>query len=286
MSTSQHWCFTSFENDPPVFNEAEMTYLVRGLEVCPETDKEHWQCYVEFGSRKRFATVKKLLGDHVHLETRRGSAEQAADYCKKDEVFEEYGTLSYSCQGRAEALGQAIKVVSEGGSIKAIAAVTPVAIILYNRGIDRLIKLKETEVPAWRDVKVEVHWGDSGTGKTRQAMERFPNLYRFRVSEGGPEWWDGYEGQDVILIDDFANDIRLTSLLQTLDGYRLPLWIKGGQTQARWTRALITSNLDPAGWYPTANPRHRAALQRRITTVTKYEAPAPVVQEEFLPEAE
>nr|WAE42521.1 MAG: replication associated protein [Cressdnaviricota sp.] len=267
---SKYWCFTSYEDDPPEFSDHHMTYLVWGLEICPDTGREHWQSYVEFKIRKRFSAVKKMLGPH-HLEARKGTAEEASMYCKEDGAWEEFGKLSYTCQGRSEALGEAIRTITEGGTLKKIAEIAPVAIVCYHRGLEKLIKLREPDVPAWRNVEVEVHWGATGTGKTRQAMEKFPDLYRFRISESGGEWWDGYEGQDVVLIDDFASDIRLTSLLQTLDGYRLPLWIKGGQTMARWTRVIITSNLDPATWYPHGNPEHKAALARRITSTKKYE---------------
>ncbi len=59
-------------------------FLVFQLEECPTTRRAHYQGYCELKKQLAFASVKRLLGDPgVHLAKRRGTAEQARDYCKK-----------------------------------------------------------------------------------------------------------------------------------------------------------------------------------------------------------
>lgn len=59
-----------------------------------ESGTPHLQCFVQLKTRHRMLAVKKLVGyDHVHLEPRRGTPEQASEYCKKGGLYEEFGEL-------------------------------------------------------------------------------------------------------------------------------------------------------------------------------------------------
>ena len=50
----------------------------------------HFQFYVEFSRRVRFAVVKTLF-PRARLAERQGTSTEAADYCKKDGTLEEHG---------------------------------------------------------------------------------------------------------------------------------------------------------------------------------------------------
>ena len=61
----------------------QITYLVWGLE-CGKAGTQHWQMNAEFKDAVTVATSKKLFGnDTIHIAKRRGTAAQAAAYCKK-----------------------------------------------------------------------------------------------------------------------------------------------------------------------------------------------------------
>lgn len=78
----------------------KITYLVIGREI-GESGTRHFQGYVEFSQRLRLTQVKQLPGfGRAHLELRRGSAAEAAEYCLKDnDVLVEVGERSSSNQG-------------------------------------------------------------------------------------------------------------------------------------------------------------------------------------------
>lgn len=70
---------------PLLFDEGNMLYMVYQLER-GEQGTEHFQGYVEFRTRRTLAAAKRLLGqERAHLERRRGTRNQAIDYCKKEE---------------------------------------------------------------------------------------------------------------------------------------------------------------------------------------------------------
>lgn len=102
---TRHWCFTvnnwTAANDEllKALGAAESTsYLVYGYEE-GESGTPHLQGYFVHRDVITFATVRTLLPAGAHVEVKRGSPQQASDYCKKDGVFQEFGTLPRAAGG-------------------------------------------------------------------------------------------------------------------------------------------------------------------------------------------
>jgi len=91
-----NWVFTHNNYDDDIEEEyrslfhRECKYLVFGREVA-STGTPHLQGYLIFNGRKSFASARLCLPQGVHISRRLGSHNQAADYCKKEGNFEEYG---------------------------------------------------------------------------------------------------------------------------------------------------------------------------------------------------
>lgn len=83
---SRSYCFTSFDENAPTFNEETIRYLVYQREKCPKTEKLHWQGYVEFYKTHRMVGASKLLGlEKKWLKVRSGTRIEARAYCMKEE---------------------------------------------------------------------------------------------------------------------------------------------------------------------------------------------------------
>lgn len=98
-SYCKHWCFTV--NNWTAANDELLkalgttdgtSYLVYGYEE-GENHTPHLQGYIAFARRKRFNQVKDVLPAGAHIEAKKGSPKQAADYCKKDGIYQEFGEL-------------------------------------------------------------------------------------------------------------------------------------------------------------------------------------------------
>lgn len=76
---------------------------------------------------------------------------------------------------------------------------------------------------------MRVHWGVSGSGKTRAVYDEFgrDDMY---VKDPTNIWWCGYEGQRCILIDEFYGTMQFSYLQRLLDRYPMTMEIKGGHT--------------------------------------------------------
>jgi len=121
----------------------------------------------------------------------------------------------------------------------------------YHRGLEKYQLLNKVDkIPLWRQVKTVVLWGPTGAGKTRSAYAFDQTLFKLSPPQSNSlVWWDTYQGQSTLLIDDFYGWIRPHVMLELLDGYPMLNQVKGGHTAAAWTNVIITSNKEPKEWY-------------------------------------
>lgn len=277
MSQAKRWCFTL--NNPvkgldDISYFAEMAYLVYQLEQ-GENETPHLQGYVEFRIAKRLTWLKRHISDKAHWEVAKGNATQNKAYCTKEEGRldgpREHGEASTTRlhQGQRSDLEACAELVRAEG-LEAGRREYPGVFMRYSTGIKAMNfmdrKRKRTQ-QGFVKPKIIVYWGETGAGKTSRAFKEYPDLYRnvSHASSGNSQlWMDGYDGQKVILFDDFCGGIKFQLLLQILDGYPLWLPIKGGFVMLESDTYIFTSNVHPDGWYPNVSKDKRAAFERRL----------------------
>jgi len=260
-------CFTL--NNPTVHCDAFtkdlvdsnlVQYICVGNEV-GASGTPHFQGYIEFQHQLDFAAAQQLL-DKAHIEPRRGTAQQAADYCKKDGEFTEWGTLSK--QGQRTDVDEMVAMVQEGASTFEIATALPAQYVKYHKGIMALqAALIEPRVTA---PEVRVWYGGTGTGKSFKAREWLPDAYVWHPQQG--TWFDGYRGQKSVVFEEFRGQIPFGMLLSLLDRYCCKVQYKGGVCEFAAVQIAITSPVEPARWYLCLDENDRLdQLTRRLTEV-------------------
>lgn len=206
----------------------------------------HLQGVVVLGKRKTIAGLKKVPPfKRAHLEVMRGRLEQSEVYCSKEGSFESYGDRPKSSVQKGadeKARHTHINSLAKSGDLDVIEELYP---DVWRRDYKtlKLIASDYMMKPAVIDGDLENEWiyGTTGTGKTKSAFERFPHAY---LKKADTHWWDGYQGEETVIIDDFDKYF-------VKQGYHLKIWAdrypfmaetKGGSKMIRPKRIIVTSN--------------------------------------------
>lgn len=272
MSRAKHWVFT-LNNYTDVelalirnLVPSQASYVCFGLEV-GENGTPHVQGYLSLETRLRLRQVRQLM-PRAHFEARKGSHRQARDYCAKDGAFEEFGEAPCEAGTRTD-LNSLQNDLRSGKRLRAIADDHFATFLRYPKGIQffrNAVAVRRNWVPF-----VVVYWGKTGTGKTRAVYENLPNADAIYIHPGG-QWFDGYDGEEIVLFDDFGgSEFKVSYLLKLLDRYPMQVPIKGGFVHWAPKEIYITSNVNPLDWYRNITQEHSAALERRLTHVVHFQ---------------
>lgn len=261
---SRNWCFTDFKllDFNKIWNEYRdiIRYICVGEEICPKTKKKHYQGWIQFVNKKRMSRVKNILNSkEIHLEPCRGNEIDNNKYCQKEGKHSTFG--KYIIQGQRTDLEEIKKMIDNSVPMLEVANNYFSDYIRYFRGLERYQEMvQKNKTKMFRKIKTTLIMGPTGCGKTRKAVESCSSYYK--ITGSSLKWFDGYDGEKTLIIDEYANDLKITTLLNILDGYQLRLPVKGGFTYANWTRVFITTNLKEL--HSKANLAHQDALFRRI----------------------
>lgn len=266
----RYWILTIPHHMFTPFLPRDVQFITGQLEQGSQTDYLHWQLMVAFKTKCRLQKVKSIFGDQIHAELSRSAA--ADDYCNKEDT--RIGNTQFSLGTRAIKRNSAsdwdkIKNQAEKGELNLIPA------DIYIRHYFALKKIKtDHEKPTTRgEVDVRLFLGPSGTGKTFAAWQELgtENTY---TKIPTTKWWDGYQGETQVIVDEFRGQVSIGLLLRWLDpaGYPLMLETKGAQAVAKFNKIIITSNIHPDDWYPDLDAATKGALLRRIKII-KYNTP-------------
>jgi len=235
-------------------------YLIVGAETAPETGTQHLQGYCYFENAKRFSTMKNMLPAGTHLESAKGTAIQNQKYCSKENVVLERGDIP--SQGKRTDLVQCKELIEDGANMRDIIATASSTQTI--RAAEKILSYFEKK----RDWKPEVVWlwGESGTGKTKLAQESCTDPW---WSGKNLKWWQGYDGHEDVILDDFRGDFcTFHELLRILDRYPYTVEVKGGSRQLLAKRIIITCPYPPDRVYHVPEEQ-LCQLIRRITTITE-----------------
>lgn len=261
---ARYWLLTIPHHEFTPYLPLDATWIRGQLEKGHETSYLHWQVFIAFKTKCTLSRVKLLFGDGCHAEPSRSKA--AEQYVFKDDTAI-YGTqfeLGKKPIQRSSSKDWDLIVKSaRSGDLESIPG--DILVRCYSN-------LKKIHVDALRpkctEKEVFVFWGKSGTGKSKLAWEQAS----FDAFPKDPctKFWDGYSGQEHVVIDEFRGSIGISHMLRWLDRYPTIVEIKGSSVCFQATKIWITSNLSPDDWYPDLDPDTKSALRRRFTKVTHF----------------
>jgi len=245
----------------------------------------HAQVWVKTTAKHRLNAMKnyvraRRLGGWV-MPCRDPAA--ARRYCEKEESRLEgpwyYGTTAQEKvkkKGQRTDLDSVAKIITDGGNIQDVIAQAPGMFVKYSGGLMKL----ESMMNRQRTWKTEMHilWGVAGSGKSYTARaEAGPDAYYVPIpKKGQPLWWDGYCGQEHVVIEDFYGEIDLQVLFKLADEYTMKVPVKGSMVDFVAKKIWITSNSEWKLWYAAEFLKvaeWKRAFERRITSCREFERP-------------
>lgn len=225
----------------------------------------HLQGYIQFTKRKRLGGVKQCLGSRAHCEPRRGTHEQARDYCTKAETRQpgsepvELGEPVRQAGQRTD-LDAVKQSLDAGKSLLEIADAHFEQFCRYGRAFKEYKLLRSDSNRNWH-THCTVYHGPSGTGKSSRAyQEAGPDAFWLRKPQNGSVWWDGYNGQEHVVIDEFYGWLPRDLMQRLCDRYPMHVDTKGGAVPFLARRIWVTSNQSPDQWWRIG----LGAMERRL----------------------
>lgn len=257
------WCFTSFEKTEPEFIAEKFRYLCYSPEICPTTNRPHFQGYFYLKNEMTLKAIKKKINASWKLTKANGTALQNKIYCGfenyekdgkikiKNENFKEFGDMP--SQGKRTDLKELNERIKKGTTVKQIRQECPMTYHLYGRTLEKLeedffvdsFNQAERQMPSctW-------YYGPTGVGKSHKAYENFnvENCYVYNFRDGG--FWEGYTNQKRIIINELRGEIPFSELLQICDKWYYPCKRKGkGCVPLNASEIIITSCKHPSEIY-------------------------------------
>lgn len=258
--------------------------------MCDEVGENgtyHTHLYFYRPSGVRFSTVKNLFPE-AHIEMAKGTHQQNRDYIRKEgkwakdkkketnliETFEEMGEMPLERQGSRNDIADLYNMIKSGMSDFEIIEDSP----QYLMNIDKIERARQIIRDnqfrnTWRNLEVTYVYGTTGTGKSRGVMEEYGYDKVFRVINYERNPWDNYEGQDVVMFEEFRGQFKCHEMLNFLDGYPLMLACRYTNKVACYTKVFICTNVPLEDQYKTVQLEHKEtwnAFIRRIHKVKVY----------------
>lgn len=266
---SKNWLFTinnPREHENPELWQNKVSYCVWQIERGEQAATDHYQGYLQTPKKVTLAWLKKELCDRGHYELRRGTHQQALDYCTKEDTrLSGPFTFGRPTRGAGQRNDlQALKEALDCGKTEAEIAQDDETFpqwIKYYRGIERYKRISQGRGRDW-PTRTIVYWGPPGTGKSSRALVEGGQsaFWLPKPHSNGSVWWDGYEGQETVVIDEFYGWIPRDLMCRICDRYPLLVETKGGSTQFLAKKVIITSNKPPQDWWRCG----LGAMERRL----------------------
>lgn len=255
-SNSEHDCFASFR----------CRYKTWQLERGKVTGTLHLQGAIYDDKLISFEQLKEVFPRAALFKAKKTKAVLA--YCRKSDTRVEgpYERGTCPAQGQRSDLQQLCdKMVEKKLDMTALAREDSVSYVKWSKGLKAL----KTQLEVDRNFEPEKLWlgGGAGVGKTKYAIDRFgqDNIY----IKDGTKWWDGYENEQCILVDDFDGSWPFRDFLRFLDRNKYQGQVKGGYVKINSPVIIITCEFMPEHFYLDVDMEDEAGTCNRLRQVLR-----------------
>jgi hypothetical protein len=268
-----------------VANPAKFRYLVCCFERGTKEGRLHIQGYVNFSESKTFSQAEKLLRHPVHdrgIKPRKakGSPYEASSYIWDQKLlypdhFFEHGPRPQEGKQQASEWDYIMHDIVQGNMSEYEVMLTyPSAYARYQSGIKQMCYQRDLQsLNTHRDLHVTYLYGATRTGKTWHVLNEVaehPSMV-YRVTNYKHPF-DGYQGQPIVLFEEFRSSLPIEQMLVYLDPYVCQLPSRYADRIGTFTQVFIVTNIPIEEQYPNVQAHHHEtwdAFRERIDVITE-----------------
>lgn len=257
-------------------SDRRVSYLVYQLEVGTE-GTPHIQGYLELSSRVSWNVLQEsvFMGKMSWFDTRRGTQKEAIHYvtkphpgcdceaCSSARSLPNSGKLDGPWEhGKKKKQGKAVKrttafisAIESGATNEELRHEHPVLYAQRSNLVrqvrseiyrEQALKAESEGTP----VRVQVLYGESGSGKTQWAQAMAGGRTVSVQFKQGALWLADYNGEEVMVFDEFVGQVQLQYLLDLLDPFKRSTFpIKGSFVTPHLRKIYVISNKPHNTWY-------------------------------------
>lgn len=254
--------------------------LERGASGTP-----HIQGYIQWEAKHKWQAVRnKMRGAWV--APAKGNPQHNVDYIShtgahiaKPGLIQ--GPWTYGdmvVMGQRTDIEGLVEDIKSGSSVKQLAVNHTATMLKYFGNAQKLVGVLGAKKRDWM-TELYIYTGVAGSGKSHSAFEEAKQYladnnidevpyYLMVPAKGEPVWWQDYNGESVVIIDDFYGTIGLDYFKRLIDKYPMKINMKNGSAEFLARRVYITSNQGWRSWWGTdllTNAQNEDAITRRIT---------------------
>lgn len=181
-------------------------FIIYSQECGSKTGYQHYQMYIECTKPVRPSAIKKVLGNDVHIEKAKGSAEDNIEYISKPET---HVAGPWRC---GETHKESVTNMWEAMRDPKVRTSTILEECGYSPlafpQVDKTRKLLRAEDRAHTERKkpfIHVIYGPPRAGKTeyvKRLLKSVPLTEKFWASKDPKVFWEGYDGQKHFIFDE------------------------------------------------------------------------------------
>nr|WAE42866.1 MAG: replication associated protein [Cressdnaviricota sp.] len=278
--------------DKPPFT-TNMAWLFYGKELCPKTGRVHYQsiCYLH-NQITISAFAKKMW--HSHCEYARFAPTVNRDYCRKGSQEKDewrlhninginFGKDSECAEfGKMPAQGERVDLKSITDKIlngeitpNDVYKTDPMMYHQYGRTLEKGLEIRNLMLIRTWLTTCDWLWGPTGVGKSHEAYQKLIDNFKITGIKNFYTWtddngfWNGYQGQEIVIINEFRGEIPFQQLLQLIDKWPIDVKVKCKSSVPFLAKhIIITSPLEPKDIYGGGDSKDNLnQLMERITVI-------------------
>lgn len=240
---ARYWLLTINDTDsgeswiPPSQLPDGVAWLRGQKEIGANAGRPHWQLFVTFKRAVRLAAIKRIFTNRCHAEPSRSTSAEA--YVFKDDTAItgtrfELGEKPFNRSNKTD-----WALAKSKAKLGLLDECPPDIYVKYYRTL-KAIAMDNMTKPADLTSCCGIWiYGPPGTGKSHYARQHYGNSLYLKAQN---KWWDGYQGERNVLLDDFDCKVLGHYIKIWADKYCFMAEAKGSSMQIRPHNFIVTSN--------------------------------------------